>query len=160
MATSPPEATDHDPELSRFFQAIVDLSASRHGRGPEDFLGALEALGDELDGLRRYRTDKALSQRLEAFVRKRFELVDDPSEYVLAWDEVALLSMALRGSAPLAFPALKGAVELLASNLTEPEVPALFGQALKRLRQLARQHEDRELEYWVQGVIKYLPDEA
>jgi hypothetical protein len=55
---------------------------------------------------------------------------------------------------------LKGAVELLASNLTEPEVPALFGQALKRLRQLARQHEDRELEYWVQGVIKYLPDEA
>jgi hypothetical protein len=159
MANPSPEPTDHDPELSRFLQAIVDLSASRHGRGPEDFLGALEALGDELDQLRRYRTDKALSQRLEAFVHKRFELVDDPSEYVLAWDEVALLSMALRDSVPLAFPALKSALELLASNLTEPEVPAIFGQGLKRLRQLARQHGDTELEWWVQGIVKGLPDD-
>ncbi len=159
MPTSSLEPTDHDPELSRFLQGIVDLSASRHGRGPEDFLGALEALGDEFDGLRRYRGDKALSQRLEAFVRKRFELVDDPSEYVLAWDEVSLLSMALRDSVPLAFPALKSALELLASNLSEPEVPAIFGQGLKRLRQLARQHGDTEVEWWVQGIVKGLPDD-
>jgi hypothetical protein len=36
-------------------------------------------------------------------------------------------------------------------------VPTVFGQMLKRTRQLARQHGDRELSAWVQGVVNALP---
>jgi hypothetical protein len=139
--------------------AIVELSARRHSRGPDDFLEALGELADTFRGLRRYRTEAALAPRLEAFVRKRFDLVDEASEYALAWDEVVVLSMALEASAALLLPALKRAIERMSSRLAEEGVAALFGQMLKRTRQLARQHGDAELAAWVQGVVNALPDD-
>jgi hypothetical protein len=156
-SSSPSGPSEHDPELGRFLDDVVDLSARRHSRGPDDFLAALEALADTFRHLRRYRNDHVLAQRLEAFVRKRFELVDDPSEYVLAWDEVVVLTMALETSVPLLLPALKEAIERMSSRLGEEGVPTVFGQMLKRTRQLARQHGDRELSAWVQGVVNALP---
>jgi hypothetical protein len=153
----PPDPAEHDPKLCRFLDDVVDLSARRHSRGPDDFLSALGELADAFRDLRRYRTDQVLARRIEAFVRKRFELVDDASEYALAWDEVVVLTMALESSAPLVLPSLKEAIERLSSRLGEDGVPAVFGQMLKRTRQLARQHGDGELAAWVQGVVNALP---
>jgi hypothetical protein len=157
MSAFSPDLAEHDPELSRFFEAVIDLSARRHNRGPDEFLALLEGLGETLRGLRKYRTDKTLTPSLEAFARKRFDLVDEPSEYSMAWDEVMVLALALGDSAPLVFPALKHTIELMSSHLSEEGAPALFGQMLKRTRQLARQHGDKELGAWVQGVIGALP---
>jgi hypothetical protein len=159
MPASPPHPSDHDPELGRFLDQVVDLSAQRHGRGPDEFLAAAEALVEVFQGLRRYRTEKTLMDGLRAFARKRFELVDEPSEYVLAWDEVMVLSMVLGEAAPLAFPALKQTIERMSEQLGQEGVPALFGQMLKRARQLARQHGDAELAAWVKGVVAALPGE-
>jgi hypothetical protein len=157
MSAFPPGPTEHDPELCRFLDDVVDLSLQRHVRGPDDFLATLGALADTFRNLRRYRTEPVLAQRLEAFVRKRFELVDDPSEHALAWDEVMVLTMALEGSVALLLPTLKEAIERMSSRLGEEGVPTVFGQMLKRTRQLARQHGDRDLEAWVQGVVNALP---
>jgi hypothetical protein len=159
MSALPPDASEHDPELSRFLDQVVDLSLRRHSRGPDDFLAATEGLAETFRGLRRYRTEKTLSHRLDAFARKRFDLVDDASEYVLAWDEVMVLSMALGRSAPLVFPALKHTIDLMSARLGEEGVPALFGQMLRRTRQLARQHGDGDLVAWVQGVVNALPSD-
>ena len=152
---SPPP--DHDPDLARFFDAVVALSADRHSRGPESFLATLDDLEQTFRELRRYRTEKILRERLEAFVVRRFELVDDAEEYALACDETLVLSMALGDAAWLAVPALKRAVDRASHALTAPGVPPLFGQLLKRLRQLARKHADAELEAWVRGVASALP---
>jgi hypothetical protein len=154
-----PESASHDPELGRFFDAIVDLAAARHGLGPEAFIAGLQDQAEQFRRLLPYRTERALTQRLSAFARKRIELVDDASEYVIAIEEVMLLSTALESSARLAFPALKATLELLSGRLGEQDVPALFGKLLKHTRQLARQHGDSELEAWVQGVVKALPDD-
>src|SRR5690606_35140790 len=116
-------------------------------------------LGEKLGRLLPYRTERALEQRLTAFARRRFDLVDDASEYALASEEVMLLSTALGASARLAFPALKAALERLSGALGEPEVPALFGALLKHARRLARQHGDAELAAWVQGVVDALPSD-
>jgi hypothetical protein len=153
----PPAPSEHDPELARFLDAIVDLSAQRHSRGPDEFLDALGELADTFRGLRRYRSEAALGPRLGAFVRKRFDLVDDASEYALAWDEVVVLTMALENCAPLVFPALKSAIERMSARLAADGIPALFGQMLRRTRQLSRQHGDAELAAWIQGVINALP---
>jgi hypothetical protein len=160
MSAFSTDLAEHDPELSRFLEAVVDLSARRHNRGPDEFLALLEGLGETLRGLRKYRTDKTLTQSFDAFARKRYDLVDEPSEYSLAWDEVMVLTLALGDSAPLVFPALKQAIELMSMRLSEEGVPALFGQMLKRTRQLARQHGDKQLGAWVQGVIGALPGDA
>jgi hypothetical protein len=154
-----PVSASHDPELSRFLDGIVDLSATRHQLGPEAFIAGLEDRAEQFRLLLPYRTERALTQRLSAFARRRLELVDDASEYALATEEVMLLSTALESSAPLAFPALKATLELLSGKLAEQGVPALFGKLLKHTRQLARQHGDAELEAWVQGVVKALPDD-
>jgi hypothetical protein len=156
-STPPPGADEHDPELSRFLDAIIDLSAGRYSRGPDEFLTAIEGLAENFRALARYRTDTALGQRLQQFVRKRFDLVDDPSEYALAWEEVMVLAMALERAAPLLFPALKRLIERISALLGEEDMPALFGQMLKHTRQLARQHGDAELAAWVQGVVNALP---
>lgn len=154
-----PLSASHDPELAQFLDAVVDLASARHGLGPEAFLSALEDRAEQFRRLLPYRTERALVQRLSAFARKRFELIDDASEYALASAEVMLLSTALGSSAKLAFPALKETLELLSGRLGEEGVPALFGKLLKHTRQLARQHGDTELEGWVQGVVKALPDD-
>lgn len=159
MSNRPLESASHDPELSRFFDAIVDLAAERHALGPDAFLAALDEQAVQFRRLLAYRSERALTQRLSAFARKRLELVDDASEYAIAIEEVMLLSTALQSSAQLAFPALKACLELLSGKLAEDGVPALFGKLLKRTRQLARQHHDTELEAWVQGVVKALPDD-
>jgi hypothetical protein len=157
MSAFPPDLAEHDPELSRFLEAVVDLSARRHNRGPDEFLALLEGLGETFRGLRKYRTDKTLTHSFDAFARKRVDLVDEPSEYPLAWDEVMVLALALGDSVSLVFPALKHTIDLMSSRLSEEGVPALFGQMLKRTRQLARQHADAELGAWVNGVIDALP---
>ncbi|HTV23650.1 MAG TPA: hypothetical protein VMG12_33400, partial [Polyangiaceae bacterium] len=127
--------------------------------GPDAFLAGLEEQSAQFQRLLPYRTERALTQRLTAFARKRFELVDDPSEYEVATEEVLLLSSALGSSAKLAFPGLKASLELLSGKLTEDAVPALFGKLLEQTRRLARQHGDSELLAWVKGVIAALPDE-
>lgn len=157
MTDSEPSATEHDPELSRFLDRVVELSAERHVHGPDALLSALDGLGEEYRGLARYRTEKALTQSFEAFAEKRLSLVDEGAEYALAGDEVVLLSMALGESAPLAFGALKRTLIRLSAVLLEEDVPAAFGRVLKRLRHLARQHADTELEAWVRGVVDALP---
>lgn len=150
---------DHDPELSGFLDAVVELSAERHQRGPDAFLAALERLEREFRALSQYRTARAIEQRLTRFAEKRFQLIDEPEEYALAGGEVLVLSMALGDAAQLAVPALQRALVRLSGVLTEADVPATFGQILRRLRQLARQHGDDELEAWVRGVINALPSE-
>jgi hypothetical protein len=154
--TDPP---DHDPELSRFLEGVLELSTERHQRGPDAFLAALEGLADDFRALRLYRGEKSLEQRLDSFVEKRFQLIDEPSEYALAGDEVLVLSMALGDFAQLSVPALKRALVRLSAVLVEEGVVTVFGQLLKRLRQLARQHHDAELEAWVRGVVNALPSD-
>jgi len=150
---------DHDPELSRFLDRVVALSADRHAQGPEAYLTAVQELADEYTSLRKYRNERVLGERFLAFTDKRFELVDDPSEYTLASDEVMVLSMLLGDDVHLAFPALKQALQRLSAVLGEDGVPTAFKQLLRRLRQLARQQHDAELEAWVAGVIGALPSE-
>jgi hypothetical protein len=152
-------APDHDPELSRFLEAVLELSAERHQRGPDAFLAALDGLADDFRALRLYRNEKSLEQRLEGFVEKRFQLIDEPTEYALAGDEVVVLSMALGDFAAVSVPAVKRALVRLSAVLVEEGVPSVFGQLLKRLRQIARQHPDAELEAWVRGVVDALPSE-
>jgi hypothetical protein len=158
MSNAPLDGASHDPELARLLDVLVDLAAQRSGLGPDGFLAGLEGLQAQFQRLLQYRTERALTQRLSAFARRRFELVDDETEYALATEEVMLLSSALGGSAPLAFPALKASLELLSAALTEDGVPALFGKLLKYTQRLARQHGDSELEGWVRGVVSALPD--
>lgn len=153
LASSP----DHDPELTQFLEQVTELSASRDALGPDAFLSQLDELAAQFALLRKYRKDANLAARLESFAVHRFELVDDPSEYVLAGNEVSLLSMVLTDAAPLVLPALKRSVSIVSLVLSEPGVPRLFGQLLKRLRTLARQQKDEELERWVAGVISALP---
>lgn len=148
-----------DPELSRYLDAVVQLSADRHVLGPEAFLASIEALGHQLEGLRKYRSARVLGERFESFAKKRFALVDDSSEYALAGDEVLVLSLALGAAAPLAVPAMKHAVQTLSGTLTAEGATTMFGQLLKRLQRLAREHDDRELLAWVDGVARVLPDD-
>lgn len=157
MSAFSPDLTEHDPELARFLETVVELSARRHNRGPDEFLVLLEGLGETFRGLRKYRTDRALTTGFDAFARKRFDLVDEPSEYPFAWDELMVLALGLGDAARLVFPALKHMIELMSERLGEQGVPTLFGQMLKRTRQLARQHGDEELGAWVQGVVGALP---
>lgn len=148
-----------DPELRRFLDAVVELSATRHAQGPDAFIGRLEGLGVELASLRKYRTDRALVERFEAFAKKRFALVDEPSEYALAGDEVLVLSLVLGTAAPLAVPAMKHAVVTLSGALAGEGAPALFGQLLKRLRRVAREHDDAALAAWVADIARALPSD-
>jgi hypothetical protein len=158
-ASPAPEGADHDydPELASFLERVTELSALRQGSGPEAFFAHIHDLGVELRELRKYRTDRALGPRLEAFAARRFELVDDSSEYALATDEVLVLSMVLADAAELAIPALKRGVIILSAVLSEEGVPRLFGQLLKRLRDLSRQTGDVELKAWLTGVADALP---
>ena len=146
-----------DPELSHFLDALVQLSAERHLHGPEAFIESVSELNHEFEALRKYRSDRLLGERFESFAKKRFALVDDPSEYALAGDEVLVLSLALGAAAPLAVPAMKLAVHSLVGTLAAEGVPPIFGQLLKRLKKLAREHGDRELGAWVDGVAQALP---
>jgi hypothetical protein len=159
MTESELPSTDHDPELSRFFDSVVALSSDRHAQGPDALLAAVEELAEEFRRLRKYRTDRIVGERLTEFAEKRFDLVDDASEYSLASAEVMLLAMVLGEHASLAFPALKRVVHRLSDVLAEEGVPVAFAQVLRRLRQLARQHADTELEAWVAGVIGALPSD-
>lgn len=160
MSMTQPPDTGHDPELNRLLDAVVDLAAERVLLGPDAFLAALDDLAGRFQRLLPYRTERALTQSLSSFARRRFELIDDPSEYPLAAEEVMLLSTLLQASAPLAIPATKLAVELLSARLTEEGAPAVFGKLLKHLRQLAHLHADPELAAWVRGVVAALPDDG
>jgi hypothetical protein len=146
-----------DPELRRFLDGVVELSADRHAQGPDSFLGRVEELARELEGLRKYRADRVLVERFEAFAKKRFELVDEPGEYALAGDEVLVLSVVLGAAAPLAVPAMKHAVITLSRALAAEGAPTVFGQLLKRLQRLGREHEDEALKAWVADVARALP---
>jgi hypothetical protein len=95
--------------------------------------------------------------RFEVFVARRFELVDDASEYALATDEALVLSIVSTDAAELVIPALKRSVTILSGVLIEDGTPALFGRLLKRLREIARQTGDTDLEAWLEGVRQALP---
>ena len=105
MSMTQPPDTGHDPELNRLLDAVVDLAAERVLLGPDAFLAALDDLAGRFQRLLPYRTERALTQSLSSFARRRFELIDDPSEYPLAAEEVMLLSTLLQASAPLDIPA-------------------------------------------------------
>lgn len=153
-----PADSDHDPELAQFFEQVTRLSAERQATGPEAFFERVNELTAQFTELRKYRSERTLLSRLEAFAAHRFELVDDPSEYALATDELMVLSMVLAESAELVVPALKRGVVILSGVLREEGVPRLFAQLLKRLRELGRQSGDAELASWVEGVVSALPD--
>jgi hypothetical protein len=157
-AANSPEDSEHDPELAQFFEQVTLLSAERQATGPEAFFERVNELTVRFAELRKYRSERTLLSGLEGFAAHRFELVDDPSEYSLAADEVMVLSMVLAESAPLIIPALKRSVVILSGVLSENGVPQLFAQLLKRLRELGRQGGDTELVSWVQGVVSALPD--
>lgn len=157
--TSPedPSGGAHDPELSKLLRGVEELSAVRHARGPDVFLDQVGTLAAELQALRKYRSDRALSARLEEYSAHRFSLVDDPSEYALAADEVLVLSIVLADSPELVTRALQRSVSILSGALREEGVPALFGQLLKRLRDIARKTGDPGLKFWLDGVVNALP---
>ena len=157
-APNSPGDADHDPELAQFFEQVTRVSAERQGSGPEAFFERVNELAAQFAELRKYRSERTLVSRLEGFAAHRFELVDDPSEYALAADEVLVLSMVLAESVALVIPALKRSVVILSGVLREDGVPALFAQLLKRLRDLGRQSGDAELASWVRGVVSALPD--
>ncbi len=157
-APNSPGDSDHDPELAQFFEQVTLLSTERQSTGPEAFFERVNELTARFTELRKYRSERTLLSALEGFAAHRFELVDDPSEYSLAADEVMVLSMVLAESAPLIIPALKRSVVILSGVLSEEGVPQLFAQLLKRLRELGRQSGDAELASWVKGVVSALPD--
>jgi hypothetical protein len=157
-ASTSPGDSEHDPELAQFFEQVTLLSGERQGTGPEAFFERVNELTARFAELRKYRSERTLLSQLEGFAAHRFELVDDPSEYSLAADEVMVLSMVLAESAPLIIPALKRSVVILSGVLSENGVPQLFAQLLKRLRELGRQSGDAELASWVKGVVSALPD--
>lgn len=129
----------------------------RHARGPDAFLEQVGELAAELSQLRRYRTDRALSSRLETYAARRLDLVDEAGEYALAVDEVLVLSIVLSDAAELVVPALKRSLSILSGVLSEQGTAELFGQLLKRLRDIARASGDAELKAWVAGVVNALP---
>jgi hypothetical protein len=154
-----PGSSTHDPELSRFLERVIELSALRQTSGPDAFLSVLDQLGAQFRELRKYRKDGALGPSLQAFAARRFELVDEASEYALAADEVLVLSMVLADAATLIVPSLQRSVMILSGVLAEAGVPRLFGQLLKRLRELSRQTGDAELKAWLASVVKALPSD-
>ena len=68
-----------------------------------------------------------------------------------------MLSLVLGTSAPLAVPAMKHAVVTLSGALASDGATAMFGQLLKRLQRLARDHGDQELAAWVTDIARALP---
>jgi hypothetical protein len=162
MSISDPEdpvANDHDPELSRLLELVTSLGAARVALGPDAFLEQLSDLQVSFQELGKYRRATLLSARLEQFVQHRFDLVDEGTEYAHAADEALVLSMVLDGERRLAIPALRRAVEIASGHLLEEGVAPLFGQLLKRLRTFARTENDPELKAWVDGVVRYLPED-
>ena len=156
-APDDPSSSAHDPELSKFLRGVEELSAVRHARGPDAFLHQVDTLGAELQALRKYRSDRVLSTRFEEYAAHRFALVDDASEYALAADEVLVLSIVSAEAPELVTRALQRSVSILSGVLIEEGVPALFGQLLKRLRDIARSTGDPALEHWLEGVVNALP---
>ena len=67
------------------------------------------------------------------------------------------LGLVLGASAPLAVPAMKHAVVTLSGALASDGATAMFGQLLKRLQRLAREHGDQELAAWVTDIARALP---
>lgn len=152
-----PAFDEHDPELAKFLDRVIDLGEGRRALGPEAFFEQLAELEASVLALVKYRSERALVQRFVQFAERRFALVDDPSEYAHACDEVQVLALALDQRPALVIPALRRSVELLSGVLGEDGVVPLFGQLLKRLRQLARRAGDADASAWVDGVIASLP---
>lgn len=159
--TSPEDSPGggHDPELSKLLRSVEELSAVRNAQGPDAFLDQVHTLAAELQTLRKYRSDRALSARLEEYAAHRFALVDDASEYALAADEVLVLSIVSAEAPELVTRALQRSVSILSGVLIEEGVPALFGQLLKRLREIARSTGDPGLKFWLDGVVNALPSD-
>lgn len=109
--------------------------------------------------LRERRAESEMKAELEDFARHRFELVDEPGEYADATSEVLSLSLVAADAPELVERALQDSVIRLSAVLSVEGVPQLFAQLLKRLRELARQHQNTELRVWVDGVVAALPDE-
>jgi hypothetical protein len=157
MSVSTP-APAHDEELAQFLHGVTELAALRKTMGPDEFLSASDGLAAQFSTLQAQRAAHALEQHLEAFVRHRFELVDEASEYSCAGEETMVLSLALRQSPGLVIPALKAGVVGLSHALAEPEVLPLFSGFLRQLKALAQQTDNPELRDWVQQVVASLPE--
>lgn len=144
-----------DPELSQFFDSVVDLAA--RPCPPDVLLQRLQGLGVHFETVAKYRSDTILNERVVAFARRRFSLVDLDPEYAEVGNEVLLLSMVLVKRPALAASALKAAILGLSHNLAAPGALPIFGKLLKRLQGLARASDDEELQAWVKGAINALP---
>jgi hypothetical protein len=156
-----------DIELERLLVAVTELSASlgpQQARAESDpFLEQVAELGRRFSSLRSTesesdRSDEVLQACLIAHAEHRFRLVDEPAEYAQATEELLTLSLVLSSAPELVAPALQRGVVLLSAVLTEPGVPRQFGRLLRRLRDLARQSGNAELQAWVSGAISSLPD--
>jgi len=163
---SSPEFTT-DIELERLLAAVTELSASlgpQQARAESDpFLEQVAELGRRFSSLRSAdtesdRSDEVLQACLVAHAEHRFQLVDEPAEYVQATEELLTLSLVLSAAPELVAPALQRGIVRLSAVLTEPAVPRQFGRLLRRLRELARQGGSVELQAWVDGVLGALPD--
>lgn len=150
-----PSADTLDPELSSFFDSVVDLSS--RPSSPDVLLQGLQELTAQFETVSRYRSDSVLEERIKSFAQRRFALIDVEPEYAETGNEILILSMALVNRAELAAVALKTAILGLSHNLTAPGVTEVFGKLLKRLQGLARTSEDDELKAWVEGAIDSLP---
>jgi hypothetical protein len=98
-----------------------------------------------------------VAEALLAFAKKRFELVDDESEYAAVGREVLSLALVAEASPELLVPVLQQSVRASSDVLAAEGMPRVFGQLLRRLRELARRSGDKEAEAWVAGVIANLP---
>jgi hypothetical protein len=149
----------YDPGLARLFADVAELAAAREALGAEAFLERLGSLRLRFGELCENRPDTELKAELEDFAKHRFDLVDEPGEYADATSEVLSLSLVAADAPELVVRALQDSVVRLSAVLGIEGVPQLFAQLLKRLRELARQHQNLELRAWVDGVVAALPDE-
>lgn len=146
----------HDPELAHWLQAVVDFAALGPG-DPDVMLERVEDLAGLFAELRKYRQEQVLREALLGFARKRFELVDEASEYAAAGREVFSLALVAEAAPELLMPVLRQSVVALSEQLGADGVPRVFGQLLKRLRELARRSGDIDSRAWADGVIANLP---
>lgn len=146
-----------DLRLEHFLDRVLNLSQTQRSSGPDAFLAEVDVLRAELTSLQQSHSEEVLRGSFEAFAQHRFELVDSGEEYATAAEEILVLSMVAAEAPTLCIRALQQGVVALSSVLAEEGVVEQFGKLLRRLRQVARQTRDAELQAWLAGVAAALP---
>jgi hypothetical protein len=151
-------APEAELEVERLLGEVSDLAAALPLGDSEAFLARIAAARARFTSLFQGVPAAALTRRWVAYAEQRFKLVDEPEEYGLATDELITLSLVLADAPLQVAPALQRGVVLLTNVLSEPGVPQQFARLLRQLRALARQSGDDQLRYWVDGLVRALPD--